>query len=289
MCKKKSSQYKAIPALLLILIVFSLFLTSCGIIDENQAQEGTEGFIEEDWDQENPKRKFTNWWEDAQSEQDDKVKTGFERFTTWISDSINRLLGRDVEKITYVESTPEEFSNKKQVLSAYEFKVPQAVIEYFDQDETLPLDEVILRIEMIASAEAYPRDIRFDPEGTDPFGYRTDGSGFVSYIWQLEKSIDPASMIGQSTEIKIDALKPGDVLNNKRFATAGHMVLFAHWVDFETRSFKGYHMNTTANGVSFNHLVLISDPKVEGAWTIEGIDAQGPFYPYRWNGFILAE
>ncbi|MBN2046136.1 MAG: C40 family peptidase [Anaerolineales bacterium] len=283
--KTKETKNKVTKKLLLILLVFSILLSACGLVDKDQV----EGIVEDEWHPENPKQTFTEWWEDTRSGQDEKLGTGFERFMNWLPEPIAKLLGRESESTPYVESSPEDFSNIDQLLSAYQFKVPEEVIEYFEVSRAIPPEEIRLRLEMIARAEAYPRDIPYDMGGTDPFGYRTDCSGFVSYIWQLETSSDTTSMIAYSEEITLEELMPGDVLNNKRYAAAGHIVLFSHWVDLDAKIFKAYHMNATANGVSANTLQLIPDPNVDGAWTINEIGAAGPFYPYRWNGFVLAE
>ncbi|MEU6971953.1 hypothetical protein AB0A71_30310 [Kitasatospora aureofaciens] len=57
--------------------------------------------------------------------------------------------------------------------------------------------------------------------------YRQDCSGLVSMAWQLPDSLTTSSLPDVSTHISIDALQPGDALNN----ISTHTVLFTGWTD----------------------------------------------------------
>ena len=287
--KARNFQKSFSPGFLLIVIMLSTLLSACGVINQDQTREDTEGFIQEEWAQENPKQTFSEWWEETKSEQNENIKAGYDKFLNWLPDSIARLFGWEPEEMDDELPLPENLANSDVTLSAFEDKVPEEVIHYFAEEENFPLDEIRLRLAIIARAETYPRNNTYDPTRFDEFGYRTDSGGFVSYVWQLDQSADTTGMIAYSIKIPLEDLKPGDALSNLRITPVGHIVLFSHWVDFEGRTFEGYHMNTTANGVSFDilDLTLVSDE--DGSWLIQGIDAKGPFYPYRWKGLTATD
>ena len=117
-------------------------------------------------------------------------------------------------------------------------------------------------------------------------GYRTDCSGFVSYSWKLEENGRPVSpdtvSLGNkwALDIPYSALRPGDIINNKRGGNQGHVVLFVEWLDSENTNFRAYEENGGLGKAVETQLTLVER---SGQHTILEYDsiAPGPYYAQR--------
>ena len=116
-------------------------------------------------------------------------------------------------------------------------------------------------------------------------GYKADCSGFVSYAWGLNvPGIGTNQFVSENyaTVISISDLQPGDVLNNDRADTAGHMVIFVKWLDRAENIFDAYDLNTDPGYTSEKTYTLVQIPD-SNDWTISELDpwAHGPYRAER--------
>lgn len=70
--------------------------------------------------------------------------------------------------------------------------------------------------------------------------YRTDCSGFVSYAWNLGKSLDTVGLGKMAKAILYSDLQPGDIINNNQSGRYGHVLLFVRWIDKNNLEFWAY-------------------------------------------------
>jgi len=132
----------------------------------------------------------------------------------------------------------------------------------------------------------------FGFQNNPPFhdGYKADCSGFVSYAWGLKvPGIGTNQFVSENyaTVISISDLQPGDVLNNDRANTAGHMVIFVKWIDRANNKFYSYDLNTDPGYTDDKNYTLVQIPN-SNDWTISELDpwAQGP---YRAERLVITE
>lgn len=123
--------------------------------------------------------------------------------------------------------------------------------------------------------------VPYDPGETHD-GFRTDGSGYVSYAWWLDPpGLEPTAFAGDAytLHIPIEQLQPGDALNNEREEGAGHVVLFVRWLDEEYTRFEAYDLSPGTRA-SIRELTL---DLADTGWTIAELDsfAPGPYYSQR--------
>ena len=116
--------------------------------------------------------------------------------------------------------------------------------------------------------------VPYDP-GEKHDGYRTDSAGYVSYAWRLDPpGLEPPSFAGDAyaLHLPIEQLEPGDALNNEREGMAGHIVLFARWLDEEYTRFEAYDLSPGSTA-SIREFTL--DLATTG-WTIAELDGSAP-------------
>lgn len=116
-------------------------------------------------------------------------------------------------------------------------------------------------------------------------GYKADCSGFVSYAWGLKApGIGTNQFVSENYAfvISISDLQPGDVLNNNRADTAGHMVIFVKWLDRVKNIFYAYDLNTDPGYTTDKIYTLVQIPN-SNDWTISELDpwANGPYRAER--------
>jgi hypothetical protein len=151
------------------------------------------------------------------------------------------------------------------------------------QDPVIDRQEIIARAERWAALKVPYGSFDSDPSNDLSEGYRADCSGFISYTWGLpQPGPDTTSLVsgGYAIEIPIDLLQMGDVLNNKRVGSDGHIVLFAEWLNSERTLFRGFDLNTYPGYVSEKTFTLVL---YEDGWTIAELDpwADGPYSAMR--------
>jgi hypothetical protein len=82
--------------------------------------------------------------------------------------------------------------------------------------------------------------------------------------WQLSTNGTPVSATTNTlpnyslTLNSKDDLQPGDVINNRQLANAGHVVLFVKWVDKNQGKFIAYEENGGAGKTVQTQLTLVS-------------------------------
>lgn len=143
--------------------------------------------------------------------------------------------------------------------------------------------QILTRAERWAALKVPYGSFDADPANDLYEGYRTDCSGFISYVWNLpQPGPDTTSFVssGYAVDIPIEILAPGDALNNKRAGAAGHVVLFVEWLNSERTIFRAYDLNTNPGFVSEKTFTLV---RYEDGWTIQELDlwAEGPYYAMR--------
>lgn len=127
------------------------------------------------------------------------------------------------------------------------------------QEPVLQTEAVTDRAEMMRRAAEWIDKVDFrDPNRlAQPWGYRQDCSGFISYIWGIGKAgnsgTQPNTTLfapgkGYGYEISRNDLQFGDVLNKPRIGSSynGHIVMFGGWVDKSKGTFWRYHVTGPA-------------------------------------------
>jgi hypothetical protein len=72
-------------------------------------------------------------------------------------------------------------------------------------------------------------------------GYRRDCSGYASMALGLPgPGLDTTALAAGSVPIQKTDLRPGDLLINSAPGSAGHLVIFDHWVDASKTSYLGF-------------------------------------------------
>jgi len=93
--------------------------------------------------------------------------------------------------------------------------------------------------------------------------YRTDCSGFVSYAWNLGKSLDTVALGKMAKSISYSELQPGDIINNNQAGKYGHVILFVRWIDKNNLEFWAYEESGGEGTVlSTMRLVVDKDGKI---------------------------
>lgn len=161
-----------------------------------------------------------------------------------------------------------------------ETTVPQLATQAAGGFATLVADQE--RDALLAHARTWiDAQVSYD-QGKTRDNYRTDCSGFVSYVWQLPPpGPDTTRFVsgGYAVEIPVGELQPGDALNNNRPGDYGHIVLFVSWLDAEHNRFEAYDMSYSAGASAREFTLELGDT----GWTIKELDpyAQGPYYAQR--------
>ncbi len=88
--------------------------------------------------------------------------------------------------------------------------------------------------------------------------YRTDCSGFVSYAWNLEKSLDTVALGKIAKSISYIDLQPGDIINNNQAGAYGHVILFVRWIDKSNLEFWAYE-ESGGQGTVLSTMRLVVD------------------------------
>lgn len=82
-------------------------------------------------------------------------------------------------------------------------------------------------------------------------GYRTDCSGYLSFIWQLPVSANTVSLGQYAYEVNgWWNLAIGDAINDQEWGNDGHVVMFAGWEDFDSLRFWAYEENPGEGGAA---------------------------------------
>ena len=157
---------------------------------------------------------------------------------------------------------------------------PQGTAEAAGATDT-PVPDQPLHVALERAQTWVDDHVSYDLSGTYD-GYRTDSAGYVSYAWRLDPpGLEPPSFAGDAyaLHLPIEQLEPGDALNNEREGMAGHIVLFARWLDEEYTRFEAYDLSPGSTA-SIREFTL--DLATTG-WTIAELDgsAPGPYYAQR--------
>lgn len=118
-------------------------------------------------------------------------------------------------------------------------------------------------------------------------GWRADCSGFVSYVWQLDRSIttDQFLPLGYASPLfSLQDVQLGDVFNNNQPGESGHVIMFISWAsEGQYSSFWGVDLSGpgAAGKVEFRKFTLITNGD---GWSIpeRGLEA-GAYYPQTKN------
>jgi len=122
-------------------------------------------------------------------------------------------------------------------------------------------------------------------QGKERDGYRTDCSGFISYAWDLKdangQSISPDTVAlgnNYASDISLDDIQGGDIINNKRAGNSGHTVLFVSWANDDHTRFMAYEENGGYSKAIQSELTI--EYLTNGSFTIKDYenDAPGPYY-----------
>ena len=122
----------------------------------------------------------------------------------------------------------------------------------FDANLSIGIREEILERGYSWVAENVPYSTSWDSKDLKD-GYRRDCSGFISFAWQIEKSIyggaNTSTIIQFATVIELNELLPGDALVNSDPNKYGHAILFVEWIDLEFGTFIGLLFSSYAIGI----------------------------------------
>lgn len=88
--------------------------------------------------------------------------------------------------------------------------------------------------------------------------YRTDCSGFVSYAWNMGKSLDTVGLGKTAKAIAYADLQPGDAINNNQAGKYGHVILFVRWIDKNNLEFWAYE-ESYGQGTVLSTMRLVVD------------------------------
>ena len=120
--------------------------------------------------------------------------------------------------------------------------------------------------------------------------YTSNDSGFISFLWELEKpGFDNSQFLteGVAIVIPVEDLHMGDAVNNNGFGELGHMLMFISWVSKTNMTFSAYEFTT--DGIERNNYTFES--LSEDSWTIQQFEndpdfiAKGPYEAQKWIGF----
>jgi hypothetical protein len=98
-------------------------------------------------------------------------------------------------------------------------------------------------------------------------GYRTDCSGYVSMVWQADRSWSTATMHDISYRITAAELRPGDVMLH----AGSHVRMFYGWVDASKTAYVAYEQTGPSTKSSIKYLAS---------------DLAAGYVPYRYKGVV---
>jgi hypothetical protein len=148
----------------------------------------------------------------------------------------------------------------------------------------IDINATTARAQIIARALVWVKlGIPYD-QGKKRDGYRTDCSGFISYVWELKdvngQPVSPDTVAlgnNYASDISLEDIQGGDIINNKRAGNSGHTVLFVSWVNDEHTSFIAFEENGGYGKAIESELTI--EYLTNGSFTIQEYDndAPGPY------------